>query len=206
MLTTTIDATNRHLYGKQIEAARRLRHAVFVEEMGWNDLAKPDGIEIDQFDTETAVELVVEDADEVVGYQRFLPTTQPYLLSHVYPQLCDETPPSAPDLYEWTRYAVARSHRGDGRSMGPVALELVATAVEWGLANNVRAMIVEMSPVQLLRFVSCHFRVYPLGLVQQVGNQEAMAIRAEYDERTLDRLRMLRTAAGSQSYRAKTVS
>ena len=41
-------------YRDEMERAYRLRHQVFVEEMGWTDLAKPDGREIDQFDDKHA--------------------------------------------------------------------------------------------------------------------------------------------------------
>lgn len=192
----TINAKNRQKYRDLLQAAYRLRHDVFVEELGWAALAKDDGLEVDEFDTDTAVEMVVEIGGQVVGYQRLLPTTGPYLLSHVYPHLCDGTPPSDPKIYEWTRFAVARSHRGDGRSLGPVALALVTSFVEWGLANNVSAMVVEMPPSQLLRFVSCHFRAFPLGLVHQVGRQEILAIQADFDARTLARLHQIRDMRG----------
>ena len=190
-MLTVLDAGNRHHHPDLVRAARRLRHAVFVEEMGWTNLASPDGLETDQFDTDDIVEMVVEEGGEVVGYQRLLPTTAPHLLSHVYPHLCDGAPIASPGVYEWTRFAVARSHRGDGKSLGPVALSLVTSFVEWGLSNGVEAMVVEMSPVQLLRFVSCHFRAFPLGITHVIDGHEVLAIRAEFDERTLARLRAL---------------
>ena len=45
-----VTAENIQSYTAAMEQAYRLRHAVFVEEMGWNDLKRPDGREIDQFD------------------------------------------------------------------------------------------------------------------------------------------------------------
>ncbi|TIR63079.1 MAG: GNAT family N-acetyltransferase, partial [Mesorhizobium sp.] len=36
------------------EAVHRLRYKIFVEEMGWTDLDRPDGLEIDQFDHDEA--------------------------------------------------------------------------------------------------------------------------------------------------------
>jgi acyl-homoserine lactone synthase len=41
------------------EAVHRLRHRIFVEEMGWQDLDRDDGLEIDQFDHEEAVHHIV---------------------------------------------------------------------------------------------------------------------------------------------------
>lgn len=187
-----IDRTNRAKYGQTLEKAYRLRHQVFVEEMGWRDLHRDDGLERDRYDTDDAVEMVCEVDDTVVGYQRLLPTTKPYLLSDVYPQLCDGPLPCSPRLWEWTRFAVAKSHRGDGKSLGPVALDLVTAFVEWGLARGVDALIVEMAPVQLLRFITCRFRPVPLGVAHVIDGQEIVAIRAGFDHRTLARLREMR--------------
>ena len=64
---------NEHLYRKQMAQVFRLRHKVFVEEMGWKALAKPDGREIDQFDTKHAVHMLYLEGGEVLGYQRLLP-------------------------------------------------------------------------------------------------------------------------------------
>lgn len=201
-MLTVVDQRNRQAHEDLIRAARRLRHEVFVEEMGWSELASPTGLESDQFDTDAIVEMVIEEDGRVVGYQRLLPTTQPFLLSHVYPKLCDGRPPSGPDIFEWTRFAVAASHRGDGKSLGPTALRLVKSFVEWGLSSGVRSMVVEMEPIQLLRFVACHFRAYPLGITHSVGGRDVLAIRADFDERTLARLEQLEALQAAPARRS----
>ena len=43
-----VTAENIDSYAAAMEQAYRLRHTVFVEEMGWKDLKRPDGREIDQ--------------------------------------------------------------------------------------------------------------------------------------------------------------
>ena len=76
-------------YRDEMEQAYRLRHQVFVEEMGWHNLAKPEGREIDQFDNKHAVHMLDIEHGEVLGYQRLLPTTRPHLLSDIMPELCE---------------------------------------------------------------------------------------------------------------------
>jgi acyl-homoserine lactone synthase len=49
---------NEHFYRDEMDQAYRLRHKVFVEEMGWKNMAKPDGREMDQFDTKHAVNML----------------------------------------------------------------------------------------------------------------------------------------------------
>jgi acyl-homoserine lactone synthase len=128
----------------------------------------------------------------VLGYQRMLPTIRPHLLSDVMPQLCDGELPCGSDLWEWTRYCVARPHRERGRTLSPIANELLSAIVEWGLASGVDKIIIEMDPIWLLRLVQLYFRVTPLGLPKPIGPSEIVAVIAAFDKRTLDRLRQMR--------------
>jgi acyl-homoserine lactone synthase len=140
------------------------RHHVFVDELKWVDLAKPDGREIDQFDNEHAVHMLYVEDGKVLGYQRMLPSTRPHLLSDVMPQLCEDERPAGTHIWEWTRYAVEPAHRERGRALSPVASALLSGIVEWGLESGISTIIIEMNPLWLLRLVQLHFRTIPLGL------------------------------------------
>lgn len=146
-----VTSENLHQYAPQMEQALRLRHRVFVDEMGWEDLRKSDEREIDQFDDEHAVHMLYIQDDQVLGYQRMLPTTRPHLLSDVLPQLCEDARPTGPHIWEWTRYCVEQGHRERGRKLSPVANALLSGIVEWGLATGVNVIIIEMNPLWLLR-------------------------------------------------------
>jgi acyl-homoserine lactone synthase len=187
-----VTAENIHLYPNEMEQAHRLRHQVFVEEMKWEELRRPDGREIDQFDDGRAVHMLYLRAGEVLGYQRMLPTTKPHLLSHVMPELCDGERPVGPEIWEWTRYCVARAHRERGRALSPIANSLLSGIVEWGLENGISSIIIEMDPIWLLRLVQLHFRVIPLGLPKRTGNADVVAVTAGFDRRTLSRMQEMR--------------
>ena len=187
-----VTASNQHLYQNEMEQAYRLRHRVFVDEMKWTDLAKPDGREIDQFDDEYAVHMLYIDDGKVLGYQRMLPSTRPHLLSDVMPQLCEDERPVGPHIWEWTRYCVEPGHRERGRALSPVANALLSGIVEWGLENGIRTIIIEMNPLWLLRLVQLYFRTMPLGLPQKIGEQDVVAVTATFDHRTLARLQEMR--------------
>ncbi|MGR9081495.1 acyl-homoserine-lactone synthase [Rhizobium aegyptiacum] len=73
--------------GQAMEKIWRFRHEQFVERLGWEALCRNDGLEIDQFDHDRALHLALFFEDTVVGYTRLLPTTEPHLLSDVYPQI-----------------------------------------------------------------------------------------------------------------------
>jgi acyl-homoserine lactone synthase len=183
---------NQHMYQDAMEQVYRLRHRVFVDEMGWTDLRQPDGREIDQFDDAHAVHMLYMDGSTVLGYQRMLPSTRPHLLSDVMPELCEDERPSGTHIWEWTRYCVEPSHRERGRALSPVANALLSGIVEWGLASGVSTIIIEMNPIWLLRLVQLHFRTFPLGLPKKIGGQEVVAVTATFDRRTLARLREMR--------------
>lgn len=93
-MITIVTKDNIHEFKDEMEQAYRLRHAVFVDEMGWEDLRKPDGREIDQFDDEHAVHMLYIENGTVLGYQRMLPSLQPHILSEVLPHLCEEGLPA----------------------------------------------------------------------------------------------------------------
>lgn len=191
-MITIVTAENQHLYQQEMEQAFRLRHAVFVDEMGWEDLRKPDAREIDGFDDGRALHMLYVQEGQVLGYQRMLPTTRPHLLSEVMPELCEGERPVGPHVWEWTRYCVARPHRERGRALSPIANALLSGIVEWGLENGVKSIIIEMDPIWLLRLVQLYFMVTPLGLPKRMGKGDVVAVVAAFDRRTLDRLREMR--------------
>jgi acyl-homoserine lactone synthase len=183
---------NEYRYLDEMEQAYRLRHKVFVEEMGWSELAKPDGREIDQFDTKHAVHMLYIDAGKVLGYQRMLASTRPHLLSDIMPELCELERPVGPHVWEWTRYCVAPGHRDRGRTLSPIGNALLSGIVEWGLESGISTIIIEMTPIWLLRLVQLHFRPLPLGVPRTIGGEDTIAVTATFDWRTLERLREMR--------------
>ncbi|NLS00079.1 GNAT family N-acetyltransferase [Rhizobium sp. P38BS-XIX] len=188
-----INAQNIHEYREEMDQAFRLRHRVFVEERKWTDLARADGREVDQFDTADAIHMLFIDQGEVLGYQRMLPSTRPHLLSEVLPQLCEQERPIGANIWEWTRYCVAPSYREHGRGLSAVSNALLSGFVEWGMANNIDTVIIEMQPLWILRLLQLHFKVSALGLPQTVSGEDVVAVTASFDQRTLAKLRSVKT-------------
>jgi acyl-homoserine lactone synthase len=186
-----VDASNISEYASEIEAVWRLRHQVFVEEMGWRDLDRPDGREIDQFDTPATVHLLAIDNGQVIGYSRLVPTLGPHLMSEVFPYACEGEVPRGPQIWEWTRQAVATSHRARGTSR-LVTVRLLAGIVEWGMAHGVTSVTTLMPMSYLGPFLDAHFRVVPLGLPLEIDGKRTLAGQAHFDARTLRRLGEMR--------------
>lgn len=176
-----------------LEAAFRLRYQTFVIEKKWVDLARPDGREIDQFDTISAVYLIVtkDDTDEVIGNLRLLPTWKPHLLSTVHRHIWTEPYPVGQHVWEWTRYSIDPNYRG-GKAFGSVASQLTLGAVEWGLENNVTDVVVELHPYLVPRFGELGFHVRPLGLPEIMDGDPVIAVHMTYDQKALNTLREVR--------------
>lgn len=163
----------------------RFRHAVFVEEKGWDDLRQDDGRERDRFDDVHAIHQICLRDDEIVGYQRLLPTTRPHLLTDVLGDLCRRKPPRGPRVFEWTRFCVAPGHRElRPRANGPF-LELAQGVVEWGLANRVDTVTVAIDWRLMVIAMQLRFFARPLGFPKRIGRDEVVALRMSFNRETL---------------------
>jgi N-acyl-L-homoserine lactone synthetase len=91
----------------------RYRYDAFVGHLGWELPCAP-GRDQDQFDTADAVHVVAsDDAGQILGYARLLPTTGPYVLSSLYPELLSgQRPPADPRLWELSRYTAIDTRPG----------------------------------------------------------------------------------------------
>jgi acyl-homoserine lactone synthase len=179
-------------YPTLMEQVHRLRHQVFVEELGWSDLAKADGLERDQFDRPDAVHHICVRDGKVAGYQRMLPTVKPHLLSDVYPELCEGPLPRGLDTFELTRYCVAPGYREGRRGVSSVGSELMAGGVEWGLACGVKKVVTQVEAIWVLRWLQLKFLVRPLGFETQIGKQRIVATLLEFNRLTLEAIREYR--------------
>ncbi|MBO6717659.1 MAG: GNAT family N-acetyltransferase [Rhizobiaceae bacterium] len=167
------------------QAVHSLRHSIFVDEMGWEDLRREDGLELDQFDHEEATHHLVIRNGELAGYQRMLPTTRPHLLTEVLTDLYEGTPPSGPDVFELTRYAVARQYREGRWGVSSVGSELIAGFIEWGMERDVDKVIIEFEPMWVLRALQLRFLAQPLGYQRTYGRQQVVATLLTFDDTTL---------------------
>lgn len=122
-----VQRDNRHLYEKYFDPYFRMRHDIYVKRRKWMALDRPDGREIDQFDTEDAVYLFCLDGGQLIGAMRALPTVQPTLMSDIFPYLSLRGPVHRADVYELSRIFVIPERRGE--HAGPRIEMLLLTAI-----------------------------------------------------------------------------
>lgn len=136
----------------------RYRHKVFVEKLGW-ELKCTDGLELDQFDGPQARYVIGRNSsNDIIASARLLPTTQPYLLSEVFPYVLHGQPvPSSPEIWELSRFAsvdftvsttptVARKHEQS------IAIELLRACIAYAAALGARRLIT-VSPIGIERLL-----------------------------------------------------
>lgn len=126
------------------EPMYRLRYQVFHERLGW-DVQVRDGQESDRFDDPDSVYMIATDADDRVrGSWRVRPTTRPYMLSDVFPQLLNGVEaPRHRHIWEISRFAVDTRNGADtaGFSMGQTALALLRDTVRFAVENHVTQFV-----------------------------------------------------------------
>lgn len=106
--STASDAVMRAMF----EARKR----VFVDLLGWDVPVLAGKYEIDQFDDSHARYVILADcAQNHLASARLLPTTRPHILDTLFADLCEEAPPTGPDIYEITRFCLDRSLRASER-------------------------------------------------------------------------------------------
>jgi len=193
-----IDAGNRHLYDDELEQHHRIRHDIYVGERKWMDLARPDGREVDQFDTGNAVYLLaVEPGKGVVGGSRLVPTLDPHLMSDVFPELANvRGVPRAPDIYEWTRIFVVPAKRETGR-LSRTAGIVYCGILEFCLSRRLSQISVVCEAYWIPRLLALGWKPQLLGEPIVKDGMTIVGITCDMTEEALDKTRHIYEIAGS---------
>lgn len=129
-----------HLFGDALASQFRLRHKVFVQRQQWG-VPNWRGMEYDQYDTPAAVYCVWRDDDaQVRGVARLAPTTIPYMIKDLWPDMVTEGAlPECPEIWESTRLGIDHDLPKDLRRR--ILSELILGYMEASLLNDVKGLI-----------------------------------------------------------------
>ena len=109
------------------------------------------GLEYDQFDTPAArYVLWLDDRHQARGVTRLIPTTQPYMLQALWPELIDGPLPQTLTIWQATRFGCDRDL--DAQTRRRVVAELICGCQEFGIANCISKYIGVM-PLPIFRHV-----------------------------------------------------
>ena len=132
------------------------RRRVFVERLGWA-LNVTNGSETDQFDRAGTVYVIAREAGRIIGCARLLPTTGPYLLADVFPELLHGQPaPCSPQVWELSRFAAVdldapAAARGEQFS-SPAAVGLLRASI-CAIGRRGGTELVTVSPLGVERLL-----------------------------------------------------
>ena len=160
-----VTGTSRQLGGTLMRDLGSYRHQVFVDHLGWTLPDAARDAEWDRFDRADTIYVLALDVEgKITGCARLLPTTKPYLLSVVFPQLGGEEPlPMSPTVWELSRFAAfdLTGPPAVGHTLGsPQALQLLRVAREEA-GDRGAERLVSVSPVaieRILRRARCPYR------------------------------------------------
>lgn len=184
-----VNAMNKDLYKDEMTEYLRRRHDVFVHQKRWRPQSD-DGLELDQYDTSKATYLLgIEDGHVVTG-ARLLPTSEPHLVSEVFPHFCDATGViQRPDVGEWTRTYVY----GDAadRGLRGTLTQLCCAVMEFALDEGLAAV----GGIQETYFMPHHARLRwkarPCGMAREVNGEWYIVAYIDVTEAALHNVRKL---------------
>ena len=140
----------------------RLRHALFVRELGWA-LAVENDYERDEFDTDDAVYCALSADGQMIGCFRAISCDRPYLARTIFSHMATDRPfPISADYIEISRLGVLAAYRQAGAV-------LYSLMIRFAIARQAAALVAmaELSHERLLNRIGLSTSRY--GDVQIVG-------------------------------------
>lgn len=159
------------------------RKRVFVDLLRWNVPVLEGRFEVDQFDNEEAIYLMVADEQgEHLGSARLLPTLRPHILDSLFPELCAGSPPRGEDMLEITRFCLGRNQNAEQRRQ--TRNRLVAGIVDYALCNRISTYVGVAELSWLQQILSFGWKCRPLGLPRIIEGRMLGALRIGIDADT----------------------
>ena len=176
----------------QLDGMFRLRHEVFKERLDW-EVGCAGGKERDMFDDCDPVYIVCEDEGHVLGSWRLLPTTGPYMLKDVFPELLYGSPaPQAPNVWEISRFAVSKRVVGND-SLGTIKTVtnlLLEQLFTFAARRNI-SRIVAVTDVRFERILKrAGLLTQRYGAPMQIGVTKAISGYADVSELNVRRMQL----------------
>lgn len=166
-----------------LQAMFEARKQVFVDLLKWDVPVLGGRYEIDQFDDEHAVYLIVADGEgQHLGSARLLPTARPHILDSIFPSLCAGEPPRSVDCFEITRFCLGRNQ--NARQRLETRNRLVFSLARYALENGISTYTGVAELPWLQQILAFGWRCRPLGLPRLIGGRTLGALRIDIDADT----------------------
>jgi len=185
-----IDSSARLRFSSELVQMHHDRKRVFVDQLGWKLCAPGSWLEIDQFDTEYTVYLVVcaPDDGRHLASVRLNPTTRPHMLNTIFASLCDGGPLTGPAIWESSRFTIAPLNQR-GAEVMRLSRYLALAHVEFALLNGVTSYTMIGEVHRVATVVSMGWKVRPLCLPKECERSRIQALEVSIDADTLATMR-----------------
>jgi len=185
MQVKVVHPSNRWNFSKHLMEMHHHRKQVFVDTLGWQLAFRGSWLEVDQFDDDFAVYIMVVSADDRhLGSVRLLPTTRPHMLNTIFADLCPEGAPNGEAIWEISRF-VAAPDRGRGTNSVRVHRLLAAALAEFALLNRIDRYTLVAESRRMPALLSVGWSVLPLSLPISKGGQPVEAMEILMDEASI---------------------
>jgi acyl-homoserine lactone synthase len=177
-MVLVVERPHRPLDNRALRSMFEARKRVFVDLLKWEVPVLEGRYELDQFDDEHAVYLIVTDEQgEHLGSARLLETCRPHILGSLFPELCAEAPPRGSDIVEITRFCLGRNQSSAQRLQ--TRNRLVTALVEFALSRGIVIYtgVAEMGWLQ--QILAFGWRCRPLGVPRTIGTRMVGALRID---------------------------
>ncbi|UIP27412.1 acyl-homoserine-lactone synthase [Photobacterium sp. TLY01] len=188
----------------ELDDLGRFRHDVFIKQLKWdlNITSSEEGIETDEFDTESARYVIAyNDNDKIVGCARLIPTYSPYLLSDVFPYLCESDLPRDIATWEISRYAAY------GHELESLPFDIFKFAMQLAGMHGVKHLVAVTTVAIERYFLRRGVILHRMGKVNRKGKDKLIALSfpvEQFDDD--DFLNVIEAKGGLFFYRALPVS
>lgn len=184
-----IDYENKVYYENILQQMFENRRQVFIDKLDWN-LNVTNGREIDEFDTDDTIYLVVvdEDTGKIRSSLRLNPTSKPHLMSEVFPHLCEKGVPVGDDIWEISRYCynpdfTRRSDRLKALN------EIMCGVMETSLLYGWKTLTFVIGTPLLPHCIGCGWSIMPIGLPVTENRQSICAFKVDVTQEGLRAVR-----------------
>jgi acyl-homoserine lactone synthase len=193
-----IDRHNRKGFHAQLEDMYRIRHDIYVGRRRWKALQRPDGRDVDQFDTEQTIYLLgIDDQGRVTAGLRLNPTTGPHLIRDVFPHTVTDGPiPTGKHIFEFTRWFVAKD-RVTPEEYRRVAGELLVAMLEYGMSISLTHISLCCDSFFLKTMQETRWDFRRLGPITRYPEGKCVSVLFDVSERMIANTREVRDVRDS---------
>lgn len=184
-----VTAENRHKFTSLVRDMHRDRKRVFVDRLKWQLSVVEGNLEIDQFDHDGAVYVIIASPEgRHLGSARLLPSLRPHILGTLFPQLCAEQPPHGPEIWEMTRLVYSPDIT-DVSALNRTRMLLRLAMVEFALSVGIKQFSCIVRMDFLPTVLSAGWVAEPLGFPTDIDGEPTTAVRIDIDAEALQAVR-----------------